>query len=719
MKLFYRSLVNSAVLFTLPLASQFSYAQSFADSAKQNNNKSMEVIEVQGELLPTNAKSAANSVDVVNSEYMEQLGAAHIQDVLQQVGNVNYSSGSSRARFFQIRGIGERSQFVDPVNPSVGVAIDGIDYTGIGSAATLFDIDQVEVFKGPQGTSIGANAMAGFINLNSTPAGSEQINKARLELGNYGLQHVAAAFGGDVNKDVKFRVSASKLQGDGYIENTFLNRKDTNGFDELAIRAAIDANVSDDYQISAEVHKFDIDNGYDAFSLNLDRTTLSDEPGFDRQDTTAFAITQKYSGLNSADVKLFVSVSDSDLAYGYDEDWSYVGIAPGWEYSSTDHYYRERGANQIDFSVSGKDKNWVVGFYRQGKETDLTREYTWLSGDFTSVYDVVNSALYGESRYQLTKEITVSAGLRVEQYDGDYSDSNAVSRGTKETMIGGHFSASKQYNDEFMSYFRISRGFKAGGVNGEALAGVAGVDDIDLQQELLNNGEFDSETLDNIELGLRYSSEKYALNADANLFYATRSDMQVKQWITNEGQVSGDEPPVFIGYLSNAPSGANYGFETNLSYQLTSDVRIYGTYAVLETEVNDFYRLSEDDDGNEFRLSLDGRKQAHAPDFQYTLGADWFLTNELMLNVNMNGRGEYYYSYSHDESADSVNLLNASLTYKGDKFDVTLWARNMTDEEYGVRGFYFGNDPRDEYVAKNWEQFGEPAVFGVKIDYVF
>ena len=140
---------------------------------------------------------------------------------------------------------------------------------------------------------------------------------------------------------------------------------------------------------------------------------------------------------------------------------------------------------------------------------------------------------------------------------------------------------------------------------------------------------------------------------------------------------------------------------------------------MLETEVNDFYRLSEDADGNEFRESLDGREQAHAPGYQYTLGTDWFLSNELMLNVNLNGRGEYLYSYSHDEKADSVNLLNASLTYKGDLVDVTLWGRNITDEEYGVRGFYFGNDPRDGYTAKNWEQFGEPAVFGVKVDIVF
>jgi outer membrane receptor protein involved in Fe transport len=688
--------------------------------ADETQNKEIETIVVKGELLPTTAQNAANSIDVISKEALEKTGAAHIQDVLQQVGNVSVASGSSRARFFQIRGIGERSQFVDPVNPSVGVAIDGIDYTGIGNAATLFDIDQVEVFKGPQGTSVGANAMAGFINLNSTETGSDQESKLRLELGNYGLQQVAAAFGGDINEDVEFRVSASKLQGDGYIENTYLDRKDTNGFDELAIRAAVDAQVTDEYSISAVLHKFDIDNGYDAFSLNLDRTTLSDEPGFDRQDTTAFGLTQKYLGLNAVDLQLFLSTSSSDLAYGYDEDWSYVGIAPGWEYSSIDHYFRDRAANQVDFSATSKDKDWVVGLYNQSLSTDLLREYTYAAADFSSKYDVVNTAVYGEKRHALAENIEVSVGLRVEQYTGDYTDSNATNSNTDETMIGGHFSANKQYNDEFMAYFRISRGFKAGGINGEALANVSSESDIDLQQELLNNSSFESETLDNVELGLRFKSVDNKLSAEASLFYSTRTNMQIKQWITNEDEViAGGESPTFIGYISNAPSGSNSGVETNVSYQLVDAVRIYAAFSILETEVNDFYRLEEDENDNEYRLSLDGREQAHAPKYQFNLGTDWQITNRITANLNLSGKDEFFYSYSHDEKADAVDLLNASLTYKGDMLDVTLWARNITDEEYGVRGFYFGNDPRDEYTPKNWEQFGEPSVIGIKIDYVF
>ena len=705
MNQFRLSLLASAVLLSTSVA---------ADSSAQD----FEIIEVRGELLPTAIHNATNAIEVLDKEVLEQYSYAHIQDALQQIGNVNFSSGSSRARFFQIRGIGERSQFVDPVNPSVGVAIDGIDYTGMANAATLFDVEQVEVFKGPQGTSIGANAMAGFINLTSTATGSEAVNKATLEVGNYGLTNFGLAYGDDISEHTAYRVSVNKLDGDGYIENAHLGRDDTNGFDELSVRAVLDHQASADWAFKAVFHKFDIDNGYDTFSLDLNRTTLSDNPGFDRQDTTSFALTTYYSGFNAVDVKVFVSKTDSDLDYGYDEDWAFEGIHP-YGYSSVDHYFRERDANQIDVNVTSKDQDWVIGVYRQNKETDLTRQYTYLSNNFGSNYDVSNTALYGEKRVQLNDSVALSAGVRVERYDGDYTDNNSVSDNSAETMWGGHLTLSNQFTDQVLGYVRLSRGFKAGGVNGEALArqNEAGLERF--RSELLSNASFEAETLNNLELGLRYVEGD--LVASANVFYADRDNMQVKQWITNDQEVQNSgEAPVFVGFISNAPSGTNYGFESNIAYQVNQDVEVNASFAMLETEVKDMYRLGKDPvTGDDRRESIDGRDQAHAPGYQFSLGTSWQLTETLQFNATITGRDDYLYSFSHDEKSDSVQLLNASLVYQGDLFDLTLWARNLTDQDYGVRGFYFGNDPRDGYQAKNYEQFGEPRTFGIRLDYVF
>jgi outer membrane receptor protein involved in Fe transport len=705
--------VTSALILAL------SSTSSWADT----DNSEIERIEIKGEILPTSQNDAANSVDIIDPELIKKTGAVHIQDVLQSVGNINYASGSSRARFFQVRGIGERSQFVDPVNPSVGVAIDGIDYTDMAHAATLFDIEQVEIFKGPQGTNIGANALAGFINLTSTAPGTKNDSKLSASLGNYGYTQLAFANGGKVSSKLDYRVSINKTDGNGYIDNTYLNKDDTNGFDELSIRAKFDARISKYWQSQWIFHQFDINNGYDAFSLDLDRTTLSDEPGFDNNETQAIGIDNQYTKFEDFDVRVFASNTQSDLAYGYDEDWAYGSYNEDWTfsgihedgYASTDHYFRDRMANQLDVSLSGKNKNWVVGLYTQQKSTDLTRQYTWLSGDFTSEYDVTNIALYGEGRYTLTSDIEVSAGLRVENYDGDYLDSNAVDTNTQETMWGGHISASKTYSDTSMAYFRVSRGFKAGGINGEALAKLQDDSLARFHGELIQNQSFEAESLLNYELGGKYLSKDSNLSAQFTLFYSSRDNMQIKQWLTDNQDV-----PVFVGYLSNAPTGANYGAETQVSYNVNASFDVFASFAALKTEVQNFDRIEVNaESGNEEQVKIDGRAQAHAPEYQYQVGANWAFSNNWLLNLTVQGKDAYFYSYSHDEMSEAVTLVNASIVYSDTWGDITFWGRNLSDEEYGVRGFYFGNDPRDGYTAKNYEQFGEPRVFGVTFNYLF
>ena len=120
----------------------------------------------------------SNSVTVLSSKDIARRQAKHLDQILNLAPNVNFASGASRGRFVQIRGIGERSQFIEPINPSVGIALDGIDFTGIAGAATTMDIKQVEILRGPQGTLFGANALAGLINLESYQPSASPLDQA-------------------------------------------------------------------------------------------------------------------------------------------------------------------------------------------------------------------------------------------------------------------------------------------------------------------------------------------------------------------------------------------------------------------------------------------------------------------------------------------------------------------------------------------------------------
>ena len=249
--------------------------------------------------------------------------------MLNLAPNVNFASGASRGRFIQIRGIGERSQFVEPLNPSVGTLVDGIDFTGIAGAATTMDIQQIEILRGPQGTLYGANALAGLINLKSNQPTEQAEGNLEVSMGDYNTQTVSAAVGGALSEDLAARIALQQHSSDGYIRNDFLKRDDTDNIDELSIRSILDWQASEDLALKLTVFHVNADNGYDGFSLDNTRHTLSDTPGHDRQESTAFAVESNWQASDTFDLIGLVSFADTNLEYGYDEDWAYPDICTG------------------------------------------------------------------------------------------------------------------------------------------------------------------------------------------------------------------------------------------------------------------------------------------------------------------------------------------------------------------------------------------------------
>ncbi len=130
--------------------------------------------------------SIGSSISVISTEAIERRDALHIEDILNIAPNVNFSAGASRGRFVQIRGIGERSQFKDPLDSSVALIVDGVDLSGIGLAGGLMDVQQVEVMRGPQGTRFGASALAGAINIRSNRPTDVFEGSITAGIGDYG-----------------------------------------------------------------------------------------------------------------------------------------------------------------------------------------------------------------------------------------------------------------------------------------------------------------------------------------------------------------------------------------------------------------------------------------------------------------------------------------------------------------------------------------------------
>ena len=684
---------------------------TFADSSNVFSPSAavdtIDEIIVSADFRDSKLLNTAASVSVLDSRTIDRRQARHLDQLLNLAPNVNFSSGASRGRFIQIRGIGERSQFIEPLNPSVGTLVDGIDFTGIAGAATTMDIQQVEILRGPQGTLYGANALAGLINLKSHQPTEQTEGSFEVSLGDYNTQTVSAAIGGALSDDLGARVAVQQHSSDGYIRNDFLNRDDTDNIDELSLRSIFAWQASEDLALKLTVFHVNADNGYDAFSLDNTRHTLSDTPGQDLHEAAAFAVESSWQGSDSVELKTLVSFADNNLEYGYDEDWAFPDICTGepcegWEYNSVDNYIRDRKNATVDIKLvsteSGKILNnsthWVAGVYWRDQDEQLLRQYTYADGDFTSDFATNNQAVYGQLDTQLSDALTLTSGLRFEKRSADYIDSDAVAHDVDESLWGGRIALNYQLSDQTMVYGLISRGYKAGGVNSDPTLSA-------------KDREFDTEIMWNLETGAKGLWLDGQLQAQIAAFYQKRDDIQIKQSLVQSREDS--EASDFTDYFGNSANGSNYGLEVELNWFASDALAVFASLGWLEAEYD--IPLSED---------LNSRQQAHAPNYQFALGTTYQVNQDLALTVDIEGKDQFYLSSSHNEQTKSYQLLNASLVYNLGEWQLSLWGRNLTDEKVIVRGFGgFGNDPRKFYETEAYYQYGEPRMFGLSGKYDF
>ncbi|MGS2720494.1 TonB-dependent receptor [Paraglaciecola aestuariivivens] len=678
-------------------------ATAIAQDKLESEEQELEHIIVHGALSSTPLSKMATSIAVIDEQAIQARQAQHLEDLLNRAANVNFASGASRGRFIQIRGIGERSQFTDPINPSVGFLVDGINYSGLLAGASTFDIAQVEIFKGPNSARFGADGLAGMINFVSHEASEQSSFDAQLGAANYGSWHLGAATGGALTDTTQYRVSVHQNTSDGFVKNTYLNQEDTNGIDELTLRGKLNWQVNNDLSIKTVLHLIDVDNGYDAFSLNRDRTTLSDQPGTDAQKSEALGLSFNYAGIDWADLQIHSSFMQADLAYGYDEDWSYVGIAPGWEYSSTDYYFRDRNDKSLQAKLTSKEQNnnWVLGMYFADNNEDLNREYTWLSSPFTSNVSRKDSAVFAQYKHNMSDSQWLTTSLRLASQRLNYQDSNLIAQDLKHTDWGAEVSYQQQVSNESMLYVSLLRSYKMGGVNGQALGKIDDQDIVEFRLLLLDNASFKPESLLGIEFGIKGANQARTLEIDFTTFYQKRNDVQYKNSIVNEQS--------FVDFYNNAASGKNYGIEVSLDYQLSDTTQLFANLGYLKTEIHGITRQSGE--------TIDKRAQAHAPEYQLNAGVNWQISNKLSWLLELDAKDEYYYSFSHDQVSQGFVIAHSSLGYQEDNWRVSLYVRNLFDKTYANRGFYFGNDPRDEYTTHLYEQFAEPRRVGVNFSF--
>lgn len=668
---------------------------------------------------PQSLADSVGSASIIDASLIEARGAEHLEAVLGTAANVTLTGGASRSRFIQIRGIGDLEQFVAPKHyPSIGLSIDGIDLGGNASAAMLFDVGQVEILRGPQGTRFGSSALAGQVALSSVAP--SEVFDAYIDagFGDYGQAVLGVAAGGALAENLSGRIAIRQHQGDGYLDNSTLGRDDTNAYEESTLRGRLRFTPSDAATLDLTAIRYQSNNGYDAFSLDHTRTTLSDQPGRDDLDLAALGLGGRFELGSGSAIEATLSWLDSSVDYGYDEDWSYVGLCDGTlcapidEFSNTDRYQRDRDDLSLDLrwlgegrSGAGRERHYVVGVYAQDREETLAREYY---GPFTSDYAADRLALYAQVEAGIADRLTLTVGYRFEQFDDRYVDSFAAASDSEDEYHSGELALRYALGSDSSLYGLVARGNKPGGVNTEA-GSVYGLLEPRFQDFVAPRLRFGREALTNVEVGYQTSLIDGRLSLRAALFRMSRDDAQLESWLLQY------VPFLWVGLLDTA-DGDNHGLELDLDFAVTARWRLRGSLGLLETEVDAL--TSFDLDLDDF-ARRDGIEQAKSPSWQLWLGSVWTVGRDWQLALDVDAGDSERYGYYHDGRIPRATLVSGSVRRTLGATELTLWARNLLDENYAVHGLYFGNDPRDGYLPERYLQSGEPRLVGLSVRHAF
>lgn len=712
------ALLASASAITHLAAAPPASAQA-AEPAQQNASTPVEII-VTAQKREQDVLEVPLAVTALGGDFLRDRG---VQDV---VGLQNFAPGLNVGRVgnfakVTIRGVSNEFQ---NLGGDAGVAfhLDGI-FIGRAEAqlAGFYDVNRVEVLKGPQGTLYGRNATGGSINViynrpTHTPEG--YLSGSYGSFNEYDLE---AAASGPISPHVLGRLSLMRQYDDGYTDNALGSALDDK--DSFATRAQIQLEPSDDVSLllSADYYHDRSRGAALKFIGGPDGAPTPPElPPFNGRTVVP---------LSSRDVAANNGQREHGEFWGVrsELDWS----LPTFDFKSISSYRSEDyGFKNVDldgtdlrWSTSNSDNNvwqvsqefqlvstgdsalqWILGAYYYAENGDQVRHIPifqpgplalFAGGEVrTDAY-----AAYGHVDYSVTPEFTLALGARY-SLDRRSNDDFLIISGTpvSGTSHGAHdwdaftwdVALSYQLSSDAMAYVRAARGFKSGGFNTGAL----------------QPDPFNPEHILSWELGYKRSFLNRRLDFTSSVFLNDYNDLQVTQ------------PRGFALVLTNAARARMTGAELELAGQVTDNLRINVAASYLDAQFRNYTNVDQARPAKGLQ-DLAGNTLPNAPMWKVTLGADY--THNLASGAELTFGGAYYFQdkiyfdgfNENQASQDAVGRFDAEVSYLSpDKaWRISVFGRNLTDElvrSAAIQGSNVVGSPT--FVI-----FDPPRTFGVSV----
>lgn len=641
---------------------------------------------------PQNSTSTGKTVDTIINQNFPTKSNSTLSELSTLVPNMNFAGGTSNPKFFQIRGLGERSLYEGVPNASVGLYLNHLNLGELGTNYPIYDLAQVEVSKGPSATQYGANALAGSIGQQASSPLSP--NHAELDYSSFNTYQGQVSIGGKTpHPKLSYRLSNYFSKSDGTIENTYLNRDDTSKIEEWSGRLNLHYQGSN-YDADLLLTSFRQHNGYDQWSGQSDFITISDHPGRDDQKLDALSLKQEIKVSERTSLIATTNLGQSKELLSYDEDWGnniFWNSVPG--YNDNYNYFAEsfRKRQNLSQEVRLDQADFHLGIYAQHFTEDsinksFKNDQERLSKRIVGNFEKRVVALFSKKGFAIGDQWMLWLAGRLERSEMDYQDADQLHLTPKNNYVGGELTLEYLGIGQQILYSSLARGFKHGGFN--------------ISKELDSSKRYyDPEYLYNLEIGHKLNKKDFSVNNA--LFASYLTDAQVN----TTSQDNPNDPNDFTYYIGNAAKSLHVGFENTVHAALTPSWSVDSSLSYLKAQY-----LNYSYEGK----SLDHRDVAHAPNYQYFLGTSYQLWEELSLRCNIEGKDSFYFSNTHDQQSASYFLTNASIEKKFLGYTISLWTKNIFDRRYAIRGYYFANEP-PAWENKLYVQNGMPRTFGIGI----
>ena len=685
------------------------------------------------ELIVTAQRRAENlqevpvSVTAMTGEVLREQGVERPIDLTSQVPNLGVFTifGDAQQPSFSIRGIGLFS-FSDSFEPPVGMYVDEVyKASGVGQTALLFDIERVEVLRGPQGTLFGRNTTGGLFNITTRKPTRDAEFSGTVQYGSYDDVVLEAAGGGPVTDALRVRLAARYNNNDGWSKGLDGERYDNT--DVFAARASAEADLAEGVQALVIASYSRAKQNTPGFGITgyFDRATGA-ECSIDRI-RSGVCVSPSLGGRSGEDLGGFRpgrTPGRTAASFGLQpsqevEAWGVSGrltaelgdvtLTSITAFERVSKYYFEdlvlfsdgftmndkAFTQEVRASGGGDRVSWVAGLYYFNDRKllgsfDPTPGFSFLS-DATQKTE--SWAVFGQADWEIVPDLTLTAGVRYTEEDKKihYVTDFGIdaSRSISEDKFTGRIGLNYRFTDDLMAYAAVSSGYKSGGFNGQFLFSASSLDPVP------------AETLISYEAGFKSEFWDGRARLNAAVFMYDYRDIQLGVFV--QLPTGG-----FATRLRSAGDVEVRGAEFELAVNPIENLRLTAGVGMLDSEFKDsntvnsggvIYDLKGKELPLSFPISFNGSARYGAP---VAGGEGW-------VRADYAWKPDHYFTTDNSdrEGSDAYGILNlrAGWTSDGGRYGVEVFVDNVMDKKH----FIFAADQTPDFGAFTW---GRPRWIG-------